>query len=341
MANAVGEGRAVTQAIGASIVGNGRIAWERALETSGYCEAELDPLRPAKSAEAFKDWAAKRHLVCVPGQRYVGIDPKLFNPKDCLDRSRFGFLARYYRPREATELEKDLQLAFGIRSACVHAAILSYWTAEGVVHDMGGKIEGDRDLLHVMGFGYSELVRALDGVVRKELIQGGAHAGKPLGLGSATEYGHYLVDMDILKQRMFDSRFLLETRGRPVPLAEIGAIMGVDDVDDLRHILVDAKKRYDLNIEVSEGHVMFGAPSEDGLKSLADRERDHKAQLKEAETALHGRLQTINQLLNRYSSREAQILNETEALKEEGRLLFLKTRIVSAVRQRIEGQGRP
>ena len=54
----------------------------------------------------------------VEGERMAAFDPKAFNPKDVMDRTKYGFLARYFEklryrfgPRERAGLYTFLELA--------------------------------------------------------------------------------------------------------------------------------------------------------------------------------------------------------------------------------------
>ena len=322
------------------IVGERKPEWERMVQFYGYCEVAKDRSKPGQLEKAFKDWAMKRGLVCVEGENMVAFDPKGFNPKDTLDRSKFGFLARYFRPRDHSSFQRDLETAFNVRSIHVLGAIQSYWMAEGIVQDAGGRVQADRHMLRLMGFTYLELMQALDGVVKKEYLEEIPNGHKLIDPVFGVEYGHYIVNFDIMKERFFDSQFYLQVAGQPVPFAELGRLMGIDDHEDLRKILREAKKRYDLNIEVSEDHVMFGPPSEGSVHALIGKERAQKQKLQETEGTLKDRLKTIRELLDRYTVREAKILNEIETLKDEGRMVYLKGKIVSTVQQRIDQNGR-
>jgi hypothetical protein len=218
-------------------------------------------------------------------------------------------------------------------------AIQSYWLHEGIVKDNGGMMQAERDLLRLMGFSYVEVMQALDGVVKKEYLDSVANGYKLVDPVFGQEFGQYIVNFEILKERFFDGEFMIQAAGQPIPLAELGKQMGVDNVDDLRAIMKEAKKRYDLNIEVSEDHVMFGPPSTSAVEHLIARERAHKDKLGETEVQLKERQKTIKDLLDRYNIREAKILNEIENLREEGRMVYVKGKIVSAVHGRI-GDGR-
>ena len=105
-------------------------------------------------------------------------------------------------------------------------------------------------------------------------------------------------------------------------------------------MLRESKKRYDLNIEVSDDHIMLGPPSSQAIEALIGRERLHKEQLEDTERQLNERLKTIKELLERYTVREARILNELETLREEGRMVWIKSKVVDAVKQRIEDSQR-
>ncbi len=324
------------------VTGEKKPDWERMVQFYGYCEVVPDRNKPQQVERTFREWAVKRGLACVEGENFVAFDPKSFNPKDTLDRGKFGFLARYFRPREHVTFQRDLQTAFNMRSMHVLSALQSYWTAQGIVQDAGGRIQANRDLLRLMGFGYLELMQALDGVVKKSYLEEIPNGHKLIDPVFGVEYGQYIVNFDIMRERFFDSAFLLQQAGQPMPLSELGRVMGVEDVEDLRKILREAKKRYDLNIEVSDDHVMFGPPSENSINALITKERNTKTKLSETEGHLKDRLKTIKDLVDRYTVREAKILNEMEQYREEGRLVYVKGKVVSAVQQHInqaEGRG--
>ena len=320
------------------ITGDKKQDWDRSVQVYGFCEIARDHNKSPETERSFRDWAVKRGMVCVEGERMVAFDPKSFNPKDSLDRGKYGFLARYFRPRESIFFQRDLESAFGIRSMFVRNAVQTYWVAQGIVHENGGQVQVNRDLLRLMGFTYIELMQALDGVVRKSYLEDIPNGHKLIDPALCYEYGHYLVNFDIMRERFFDSAFLLQQAGQPLPLTELGRVMGVDDMEDLRKILREAKKRFDLNIEVSENHVMFGPPSEASISALIGKERNTKTKLAETEGHLKDRLKTIKDLLDRYSVREAKILNEMESLREEGRLVYVKGKVVSAIQQQIDGK---
>ncbi|MBF8299301.1 MAG: hypothetical protein HW397_350, partial [Dehalococcoidia bacterium] len=138
--------------------------------------------------------------------------------------------------------------------------------------------------------------------------------------------------------RYFEGEFIIQVAGQPISLVELGEDMGVENVDDLRTILREAKKRFDLNIQISDDHVMFGPPTQGAVASLSDREKTHKSKLAETETLLRERSKTIKELLDRYSAREAKIMNEIESLRDEGRMVYVKGKVVDAVAQRLEGK---
>ena len=305
--------------------------WERTIQFYGYCEVLPDRTKPQQAERSFTDWALKRGLACVQGENLVAFDPKLFNPKASFDRQRFGFLARYFRPRELTVLRLDMETAFSLRSLYVLEALKSYWMTEGVLRDNNGYVEVDRELLRLMGFSYLELMQALDGVVKKEYLNGILNGHKLVDATFTVEYSQYVVNFDILKERFLDGEFLIHAAGQPILLGEMGRQMGIESVDDLLPILKEAKRRYDLNIELSEEHVMFGPPSEASIEALIARERSHKERLQQTEVQLKDRFKTIKELLDRYTAREAKILNEIESLREEGRLVWLKAKVVATL----------
>jgi hypothetical protein len=319
------------------VSGEKRTDWERMVQFYGFCEVLPDRSKPNQVEKAFKDWAMKRRLAYVEGQNMVAFDPKAFNPKDSLDRAKFAFLARYFRPRETVVFQRDLETAFNIRSMYVLDAIQSYWMTEGVVHDAGGRVQADRDLLRLMGFTYIELMQALDGVVKKQYLDAIPNGHRLADPVFGVEFGQYIVNFDILKERFFDGEFVLQAAGQPIPFGEISRQTGIENIEDLRNILREAKKRYDLNIEVSDDHVMFGPPSKSAVESLIARERQHKERLTETEGQLKERSKTIRDLLDRYTVREAKIMNEIESLKEEGRMVYVKSKVVDAVQGRLGG----
>jgi len=321
------------------VIGERKPEWERSIQFYGYCEVLPDRRKPQSVEKAFREWALKRRLACIDGENMVAFDPKAFNPKDSLDRARFAFLARYFRPRPSMVFQRDLETAFAIRSMYVLEAIQSYWLHESIVKDNGGMIQADPDLLRLMGFSYVEIMQALDGVVKKEYLDSVANGYKLVDPVFGEEFGQYIVNFELLKERFFDGEFMIQVAGLPISLVELGKQMGVDDLDDLRAIMKDAKKRYDLNIEVSEDHVMFGAPSSTAVEHLIGRERAHKEKLGETEVQLKERQSTLKDLLNRYNVREAKILNEIENLREEGHMVYVKGKIATAVQGRI-GDGR-
>ncbi|MBM4405830.1 MAG: DUF4358 domain-containing protein [Chloroflexi bacterium] len=261
----------------------------------------------------------------------MAFDPKAFNPKDTLDRSKFGFLLRYIRPRDYTAFRRDLETAFNVRSVYVLDAIKSYWMTEGVVHDVGGKVVTDGDLLRLIGFTYLDLMQALDGVVKREFLAQVSSGHNLIDPVFAVEVGSYLVNYEILKERFFDAEFLIHAAGQPISMDRLGEQMGVDNREDMKTILREAKKRFDLNVEISEDHVMFGPPTQGSIDALVSRERTNKQKMEQSENALKERLKTVKDLLDRYNSREAKILNECETLKEEGRVIWSKSKIVAAV----------
>ena len=322
------------------IVGERKSDWERMVQFYGFCEVMQDHGKPQQVERAFREWALKRRLAYVEGENLVAFDPKAFNPKNSLDRSRFGFLARYFRPREPIVFQRDLETAFSVRSAYVLEAIQSYWMTEGVIQNVGGSIQADRDLLRLMRFSYLDLMQALDGVVKKEYLEDVPNGHKLVDAVFGVEYGQYFVNFDILKERYFDGEFVLQVAGQPVPLVELGEQIGIEDPEDLRKVLREAKRRFDLNIEFSEDHVMFGPPSQGALEGLITKERGHKEQLQQTEGHLRERLKTIKELLERYTVREAKILNEIETLREEGRMVWLKAKVVAAVEDRIGENGK-
>lgn len=312
------------------VSGERKADWDRMIQYYGLCEVVPDKSKPASTEKAFRDWAAKRRLAFVEGENMVAFDPKAFNPKDSLDRSRFGFLLRYIRPRDQATFRRDLETAFNIRSVYVLDAIKNYWTVEGIVHDADSKVGADRDLLRLMGFTYVDLIQALDGVVKKEYLAEVASGPQLLDPAFAVEMGNYLVNFELMKERFFDADFLVHAAGQPVPLYKLGAQMGIDDIDELRHILREARKRFDLNIELSDEHVMFGAPSAKSLEDLISREKSNKQKLEQTEQQLRDRQKTVKELLDRYTARETKILNEAETFKEEGRLVWIKAKMVRA-----------
>jgi len=322
------------------VTGDRKADWERMVQYYGFCEVLRDTGKPQQVEKSFKDWAAKRRLACVDGETLVAFDPKAFNPKSSLDRSKFGFLARYFRPRAPVVFQRDLETAFNVRSVYALEAIQSYWISEGVMHDIGGLVQVDRDLLRLMRFGYLDLMQALDGVVRKEYLEDVPNGHKLVDSMFGVEYGQYVVNFDILKEHFFDGEFMLQAAGQPVSLTDVGQQMGVDDSEDLRLILRESKKRFDLNIEVTDDHVMFGPPSQASIEALITKERGQKDHLQHTETLLKERLKTIKDLLERYTLREAKILNEIETLREEGRMVWLKGKVVTAVQERIVQNGR-
>ncbi|MBF8299138.1 MAG: hypothetical protein HW397_187 [Dehalococcoidia bacterium] len=322
------------------ISGEKRTDWERMIQFYGFCEVLPDRSKPQQVEKAFKDWAMKRHLAYVEGQNMVAFDPKAFNPKDSLDRGKFAFIARYFRPRETMVFQRDLETAFNIRSMYVLDAIQSYWLTEGVVHDVGGRIQADRDLLRLMGFTYIELMQALDGVVKKQYLEAVPNGHRLADPVFGVEFGQYIVNFDILKERFFDGEFVLQAAGQPIPFVELSRQTGIENVEDLRNILREAKKRYDLNIEVSDDHVMFGPPSKSAVEALIARERTHKDRLSETEGQLKERSKTIRDLVDRYTVREAKIMNEIESLRDEGKMVYVKSKVVDAVQSKIGENGR-
>ncbi len=322
------------------IAGEMKADWERMIQFYGFCEVLPDHGKPQQVERAFKEWALKRRLACVEGETLVAFDPKTFNPKSSLDRTKFGFLARYFRPREPIAFQRDLETAFSVRSVYALEAIQTYWINAGVIHEVAGHIQADRDLLRLMRFGYLELMQALDGVVKKEFLEDIPNGHKLVDSVFGIEYGQFIINFDILKERFFDGEFMLQVAGQPVGLLDVGRQMGIDDPADLRMILREAKRRFDLNIEISEEHVMFGPPSQASIEALTCKERTHKEHLQQSDGHLKDRLKTIRDLLERYTVREAKILNEIETLREEGRMVWIKGKVVSAVQERIGENGR-
>lgn len=314
--------------------------WDRMVHYYGMCEVLPDRTHPGQVERAFKEWALKRRLAVVEGENHVAFDPKAFNPKDTLDRAKFGFLLRYLRPREEAALRRDMETAFGVRSMYVMDAIKNYWETEGVVRSSGNKVEVDQELVRLMGFGARETIMALDGVVAKDLLAKVVGGPSLITQSKGAEYGRYVVDFDVLKERFFDAEFLLNAAGKPIPMAELAEQMGVAEGEDLIAILKDAKKNFGLNIEITDNHVMFGPPSARAIDSLINREKQNKQKMEETEMQLKARLKTVKDLLDRYNAREAKIMNETEQFREEGRMLWIKSKIVNAAAQHIQQNGR-
>ena len=316
--------------------GDHKQEWERMIVGHGNVEAIPDRTKAGQD-EAFRQWAAKRHLAMVDGQSPVAFDPKRYNPKDSLDRSRFAFLVKYFRPRPTIRFQRDLGTAFSIPSMYVIEALKNYWSRERIIAEGRERVQADPDMLRLMGFTFPEVMDALDGIVKKEYLAGMIAGYRRMGQ-EAEEFGQYLVNFGLLKERYFDGEFIVQAAGQPISLSELGEDMGVDSVDDLRTILSEAKKRYDLNIQVSEDHVMFGPPTQSAVDHLSDRERTHKQKLSETETLLRDRQKTIKDLLDRYTAREAKIMNEIEGLREEGRMVYIKGKVVDAVSQKLDGK---
>ena len=318
------------------ISGERKSDWERMIQVYGLCEVLPDRTRPAHVEKIFRDWALKRRLAFVEGENMVAFDPKAYNPKDSLDRAKFGFLLRYIRPRDFTTFRRDLEKAFNIRSMYVLDAIKSYWLTEGVVYEVNGRIMADREVLRLMGFGYMDLMQALDGMIKREYLGDVVNGHAILDPVFGQEFGNYFVNFDILKERFFDAEFLIHAAGQPVPLRQLGREMGVDDIEDLKSVLRESKKRFDLNIEISDDHAMFGPPSQRSIEALIAKERATKQQLEQSEGQFRDRLKTVKELLDRYNSREAKLLNECESFREEGRLMWIKSKVVSAAVDHIE-----
>ncbi len=315
--------------------------WERMVDIYGYCEVVPDRTKsPEQMGKNFREWAIKRRLACIEGDNLVALEPRRFNPKDSLDRGRFGFLARYFRNRDAHTFERDLETAFNIHSVQVIEAVRSYWAKENVIRELNGQVSASHELLRLMGFNYLDLLQALDGVVRKEYVAEISGGEKLLDPTFGQEFGHYLVNFDIVKDRFFDAQFVLQAAGQPIPLKDIGNLMGVEDMNDLKSILKEARRKYDLDIQLNEDHVMFGPPSQASVEALVAKQRATKDRLNHTETQLKERSKTIKDLLDRYSTRETKILNEVETFKEEGRLLWIKSKIAKAIKDKIDGAGR-
>ena len=314
--------------------------WDRMVQHSGLCEVVPDRAHPGQVERAFKDWSGKRRLAVVEGENLIALDPKGFNPKESLDRARFGFLLRYLRPREVATFRRDVEQVHGIRSMGVLDALKSYWTSEGVIRETAGKIEVDPEIVRLMGFGAREVMQALDGAVSKELLVKTVNGPSVITQSQGTEFGRYVVDFELLKERFFDSSFLLHASGQPVPLEELAEEMGIENGEDLVAILREAKKTYGVNIEITDRHVLFGAPSQRAIDGLIEREKKNRQKMDETEGQLRDRLKTVKDLLDRYNAREAKIMNETEQFREEGRMLWIKAKIVSAAAQHIQQSGR-
>jgi hypothetical protein len=310
-----------------------RADWERSIQVYGVCEATRDPMKPGASEKAFTTWAMKRRLPVVEGEHLVALDPKAFNPKDSLDRGRFAFLLRYARPRPETDLIADISAALAIRSQHLAHALKSYWLSAGVISSSNGMIIADPELLRLMGFTFRDLCHALDGIVQKQYLS--IVTVRLEAVGAAVQMGGYVVDFDLVKERFFDAAFLLNAAGKPVPLSQLGAQMGVDQVDDVRAILREARKRFDLNVELNDTHAMFGPPSQQAVEALIGREREQKRQIEQTEKVLQERLRTITSMVDHYNRREAQILNENESLRDEGRTLWIKAKMVSAAKDQM------
>jgi len=317
-----------------SLQGDQQKEWERAIVNQGFVE-----VMPTKAGqdESLRQWAAKRRLAVVEGTTPVAFDPKRLNPKDSLDRSRFAFLVKYFRPRPTTRFQRDLGAAFGIQSMYVINALQSYWERERIIGEGRDRVQADPDMLRLMGFTFPEVMDALDGIVKKEYLTGMIAGYRRMGQESE-EYGQYLVNFNLLKERYFEGEFIVQVAGQPISIAELGEDMGVDSVEDLRAILREAKKRFDLNIQITDDHVMFGPPTQAAVDHLSDREKTHKGKLAEMETVLKDRQKTIKDLLDRYTGREAKIMNEIESLKDEGRMIYVKGKVVDAVAQKIDGK---
>lgn len=317
------------------VSGERRADWERMVQYHGLCEVLPDRTKPGAVERTFRDWAQKRRLAYVEGENMVAFDPKAFNPKDSLDRAKFGFLLRYIRSRDYAVFKRDVETAFNLRSMYVLDALKNYWVTEGVITEQGSQISANRDLLRLIGFSYIDLIQALDGVVKKEYLAEVVNGHAMVGPSFGEELGAYVCNFDLIKERFFDAEFLLHAAGQPVPLRTIGHQMGVDDIEDVKMILREAKKRFDLNVEISNDHVMFGPPSQKAIEGLITREKNTKGRLEQTETQLRERLKTIKDLLDRYNSREAKILNEAEHLKDEGKMVWAKAKIVRSVMDQI------
>ena len=310
--------------------------WERMIVGQGYVEFLPDRSKAGQD-ETFRQWAAKRRLAVVDGPNPVAFDTKRYNPKDSMDRGRFAFLVKYFRPRPVGHFQRDLGNAFSIHSMYVIEALKSYWSRERIIAEGRDRVQADPDMLRLMGFSFPEIMDALDGIVKKEYLTGMIAGYRRMGQ-EAEEFGQYLVNFNLLKERYFEGEFIVQVAGQPIPLNELGEDMGVDSTEDLRVILREAKKRYDLNIQISEDHVMFGPPTQAAVDHLSDRERTHKNKLGEMEALLKDRQKTIKDLLDRYTGREAKIMNEIETLKDEGRMIYVKGKVVDAVAARIDGK---
>ncbi len=312
------------------VSGERRADWERMIQYHGLCEVLPDRTKPGAVEKAFRDWALKHRLAFVEGENLVAFDAKAFNPKDSLDRAKFGFLLRYIRPRDYAIFRRDLETAFHLRSMYVVDALKNYWVTEGVITESGGKVMANHDLLRLIGFTYIDLMQALDGVVKKEYLAEIVNGLTTISPTFGEDVGSYVVNFDLLKERYFDAEFLLHAAGQPVPLRTLGQQMGMDDIEDVKMLLKEAKKRYDLNIEISNDHVMCGPPSQKSIEGLITREKNTKSRLEQTESQLRDRLKTIKDLLDRYNSREAKILNECEHLKEEGKMVWIKAKVTRA-----------
>jgi len=310
--------------------------WDRMVVGQGYVEALSDRTKSVQE-DTFRQWANKRRLALVDGPNPVAFDPKRYNPKDTLDRSRFAFMVKYFRPRSIGGFQRDAANAFSIQSMYVIEALKNYWTRERIIVEGRERVQADPDMLRLLGYTFTEVMDALGGIVKKEYLSGMISGYRRLA-SDAEEYGQYLVNFSLLKERYFEGEFIVQVAGQPISLQELGEDMGVDSVDDLRTILREAKKRYDLNIQVSENHVMFGAPTQSAVDHLSDRERTHKAKLAETETLLRDRQRTLKELLDRYTVREAKIMNEIETFKDEGRMMYVKGKVLDAVASKLDGK---
>ena len=138
--------------------------WDRMVQYYGLCEVLPDRSRPEQTEKTFRDWAYKKRLAFVEGENMVAFDPKTYNPKDSLDRGRFGFLLRYIPPAGV------LRVQAGCRRAPQHPFDVTYWTrsratgcAKASSMTSAAASRRTRELLRLMGFSYLELVNALDG----------------------------------------------------------------------------------------------------------------------------------------------------------------------------------
>lgn len=311
--------------------------WEERVKLEGY-------VIEGEDADRLKRWAKEKGYifpVSDDGKTYekVVFDPNWFDPRETLDKKKFGFLVNYISPGDKSFIKRDIKMEFNISNSYLMDGVYEVWKNEGIIKEQNGWISANADILEKLGFTTDEVIEGNRGIIKIDTLK--RIIGKndlSSEIGGKEVIRDYLINFEVFREYI-NPIALAEIKARigdrPIEISEFGKWLFIEDKEAIKEVLSKAKEKYGLNIKISGEHVIIGEITESMIEREVESNEKKLNDIGSERKKIEKEKKKVMENIKGYENEETENKNIIETLYENGSNVFAKRKALDEIIKRM------